>query len=79
MIDVEPGPDVTGRIAAAVTRAKASDTATVIHVTSDPLLYGPDGEGWWDVPIAEVSELESTQRARSEYLEQRERQKPLLG
>ena len=31
--------------------------ATLIHIRSDPFLYGPDGEGWWDVPVAQVSEL----------------------
>ncbi|WP_196832113.1 3D-(3,5/4)-trihydroxycyclohexane-1,2-dione acylhydrolase (decyclizing) [Mycetocola sp. CAN_C7] len=79
VLDVEPGPDVTGRLFDAVTRAKASPTTTVIHVQSDPLLYGPDGAGWWDVPVAEVSELDSTQAARSVYVEQRAKQRPLLG
>jgi 3D-(3,5/4)-trihydroxycyclohexane-1,2-dione acylhydrolase (decyclizing) len=79
VIDVTPGPDVTRRLADAVAQAKASTTTTVIHVTSDPLVYGPDGSGWWDVPVAEVSELESTRKARSEYVEQRAAQRPLLG
>jgi 3D-(3,5/4)-trihydroxycyclohexane-1,2-dione acylhydrolase (decyclizing) len=79
VIDVTPGPDVTRRLAEAVAQAKASTTTTVIHVTSDPLVYGPDGSGWWDVPVAEVSELESTRKARSEYVEQRAAQRPLLG
>jgi len=42
-------------------------------------VYAPDGEGWWDVPVAEVSTLDSTRRAREEYLEQRARRRPLLG
>ncbi len=79
VIDVEPGPDVATRLSDAVTRAKASTTSTLIHVQSDPLVYGPDGEGWWDVPVAEVSELDSTRTARSEYIEQRSKQRPLLG
>lgn len=79
VVDVEPGADVARRLTDAVTRAKASDRATVIHVMSDPLVSGPDGSGWWDVPVAEVSELESTRRARSEYVEQRDAQRPLLG
>ncbi len=62
-----------------VVAAKASPRSTVIHINSDPLVYAPDGEGWWDVPVAEVSELASTQRARAEYEEQVRAQRPLLG
>jgi 3D-(3,5/4)-trihydroxycyclohexane-1,2-dione acylhydrolase (decyclizing) len=59
--------------------AKASDRSTFVHIHSDPLVYGPDGDGWWDVPVPEVSTLASTQRARVEYLTQQAHQKPLLG
>lgn len=79
VIEVEPGASAIGDLKAAIATAKASDSATVIHINSDPLLYSPDGEGWWDVPIAEVSELDSTQTARSEYVELRANQRPLLG
>jgi 3D-(3,5/4)-trihydroxycyclohexane-1,2-dione acylhydrolase (decyclizing) len=48
-------------------------------VHSDPLLYGPDGEGWWDVPVAATSTVESTESARTEYVAQRKLQRPLLG
>ena len=66
VIEIEPEPH-------------ASDRSTLIHIESDPLIYAPDGEGWWDVPVPEVSTLASTQRARDEYLEQRAAQRPLLG
>ena len=67
-----PAPDAIDELKAAVAAAKASDRSTLIHIESDPLLYAPDGEGWWDVPVAETSTLEATQRARAEYeLEQR--------
>ena len=79
VIDVEPGADVARRLAEAMATAKASDRTTVIHVQSDPLVYGPDGLGWWDVPVAEVSDLDSTRRARAEYEQQRVLQRPLLG
>lgn len=79
VVEVSPGPDVVSRITAAVLAAKADTTATLIHVTSDPFIYGPDGEGWWDVPVAEVSELESTKQAHTTYVQQRQRQRPLLG
>ena len=41
--------------------------------------YAPDGEGWWDVPVAQVSESQSTQQAYAEYVEQHQKQRPLLG
>lgn len=65
VVEVSPGPDVVSRITAAVLAAKADTTATLIHVTSDPFIYGPDGEGWWDVPAAEVSELERAPSRRT--------------
>ncbi len=79
VIEVEPGPAAIDDLKAAIARAKASERATFIQIHSDPLLYAPDGEGWWDVPVPETSTLASTQRAREEYVEQRARQKPLLG
>ena len=79
VIEVQPGASAIDDLKAAVAQAKASDRSTVIHINSDPLIYAPDGAGWWDVPVAEVSTLESTQRARREYEEQRVTQRPLLG
>lgn len=79
VIRVEPGPNSIADLAAAVADAKASEHATLIHINSDPLLYSPDGGGWWDVPVAEVSTLESTQAARRDYVEKRELQRPYLG
>lgn len=79
VIEVAPGDAAAERLQEAVAAAKASDRSTLIHIDSDPLVYAPDGEGWWDVPVAEVSELDSTRRARDEYAQQRKRQRPLLG
>ncbi|MEY9852951.1 3D-(3,5/4)-trihydroxycyclohexane-1,2-dione acylhydrolase (decyclizing) [Leifsonia sp. EB41] len=79
VIELAPGPDAAARLEEAVRAAKASTTSTLIHVDSDPFVYAPDGEGWWDVPVAETSELESTQTARTDYLRQRKQQRPLLG
>ena len=39
----------------------------------------PGGEGWWDVPVAQVSTLESTASARSTYESQVTAQRSLLG
>lgn len=78
-IEIEPGEGAIDDLGAAIARAKASDASTVIHINSDPLIYAPDGAGWWDVPVAQVSTLESTTAAREEYLEQQKAQRPLLG
>ena len=79
VIRVEPGPDSIAQLEQAVRDAKAGDHATLIHINSDPLIYAPDGEGWWDVPVAAVSTLESTQQARRDYEKHVARQRPLLG
>ncbi|MFK4807442.1 3D-(3,5/4)-trihydroxycyclohexane-1,2-dione acylhydrolase (decyclizing) [Microbacterium sp. ZW CA_36] len=79
VIEVEPGTSAIDDLKAAVAQAKASDRSTFIHINSDPLIYAPDGAGWWDVPVAEVSTLDSTQEARDAYLSQQKAQRPLLG
>lgn len=79
VVQIAPGPDATARLHDAVAAAKERDTSTLIHIDSDPFVYAPEGEGWWDVPVAEASALASTQRAREEYLEQQQKQRPLLG
>lgn len=51
----------------AVKTAKANDVTTVIHVETDPSISAPSSESWWDVPVSEVSELDSTRLARRIY------------
>ena len=51
----------------AVKVAKANDVTTVIHVETDSLINAPSSESWWDVPVSEVSELDSTRTARQTY------------
>ncbi|MFD5863558.1 3D-(3,5/4)-trihydroxycyclohexane-1,2-dione acylhydrolase (decyclizing) [Agromyces sp. NPDC127015] len=79
VIEIAPGPDVIAELGRAMATAKASDTTTLIHVESDPLLGGPDGGGWWDVPVSEVSSTPSIQEARAGYDEARKAQRPLVG
>ncbi|MCD2440973.1 3D-(3,5/4)-trihydroxycyclohexane-1,2-dione acylhydrolase (decyclizing) [Agromyces sp. SYSU K20354] len=79
VVEIAPGRGSIEALRAAVVAAKESDRATFIQVHSDPLIYAPDGEGWWDVPVPEVSTLESTRRARAEYERLRQAQRPLLG
>ena len=79
VIRVDPGPSVIADLGAAMADAKASDSATLIHVHSDPLLFAPSGDGWWDVPVASVSTLESTSAARAAYDSARAAQVPLIA
>lgn len=55
--------------------AKAIDRTVVIHVANDRYL-GVDGyESWWDVPVAEISELDTVNAAREEWEPMRERER----
>ncbi|MBP2436355.1 TPP-dependent trihydroxycyclohexane-1,2-dione (THcHDO) dehydratase [Microbacterium amylolyticum] len=78
-VEVQPGPNAIVDLQRAMAEAKASDESTVIHINSDPLIYAPDGAGWWDVPVAEESSLDPTRTARADYLEQLKAKRPLLG
>jgi 3D-(3,5/4)-trihydroxycyclohexane-1,2-dione acylhydrolase (decyclizing) len=79
VIEVQPGPNSIEDLRAAVRQAKANDHTTLVHINSDPLVYGPEGDGWWDVPVAQTSTLPSTQAARAVYEQQVAAQRPLLG
>jgi 3D-(3,5/4)-trihydroxycyclohexane-1,2-dione acylhydrolase (decyclizing) len=52
---------------AALRAAQGSERTTVIYIQSDRLQGVPGYESWWDVPIAEVSEMPSVQEARAEW------------
>jgi 3D-(3,5/4)-trihydroxycyclohexane-1,2-dione acylhydrolase (decyclizing) len=62
----------------AVKVAKAADRTTVIHVETDPMVTAPDSESWWDVPVSEVSALESTRAAYRTYADWKTIQRPHL-
>ena len=79
VIDIKQTASAIADLHAAVKTAKQSETSTLIHINSDPLLYSPGGEGWWDVPIAPVSNLKSTQDAYAQYKVEIQQQRPLLG
>lgn len=80
VIRVEPGPNSIADLKAAVKQAKDHTGGPVlIHINNDPLIYAPDGEGWWDVPIMPVSNLDSTKQAYIGYAEAKKKQKMLLG
>ena len=79
VIEVRPDADAIEQLRAAITTAKASTAATLIHIRSDPFIYAPDGEGWWDVPVAQVSQTPSGGTLYTTYLHERRHQRPLLG
>jgi 3D-(3,5/4)-trihydroxycyclohexane-1,2-dione acylhydrolase (decyclizing) len=59
-------------------RARAARGTTVVHVETDPLVGAPSSDVWWDVPVAEVSELQSTRGARRTYEQHKSTQRPYL-
>ena len=63
---------------AALAAARAADRTTVIYLPVDPSCGVPGYESWWDVAVAEVSEQESVQKARSEWEEGKKRQRYFL-
>ena len=51
----------------ALEEARRAERTTVIVVEVDKEVRVPGYESWWDVPVAEVSEIESVKRAREDY------------
>jgi 3D-(3,5/4)-trihydroxycyclohexane-1,2-dione acylhydrolase (decyclizing) len=51
----------------ALDRARAANRTTAVHIETDPLAPVPSSQSWWDVPVSEVSQLDSTQQARKTY------------
>ena len=63
-----------GDVVQALQDAKSVDRTTVIYVPDDRYL-GVQGYSWWDVPVAEVSELDSVNAAREEWEEMRSQER----
>jgi 3D-(3,5/4)-trihydroxycyclohexane-1,2-dione acylhydrolase (decyclizing) len=57
----------TAELRKALSRARAASVTTVVHVETDPMRPSPDGGAWWDVPVAEVSGLDTVREARARY------------
>ncbi len=60
-------PTTYEEFVAALREAKASERTTVIHIKGDRYGGVPNYEGWWDVPVAEVSDSAGVQAARREW------------
>ena len=50
----------------------------MVHVETDPLVPAPSSESWWDVPVADVAELNATRDARTTYAEHKSNQRLFL-
>lgn len=59
----------------ALEEAKSTDRTTVIVTETDPAIGVPGYESWWDVAVAEVSEMESVRDARARYELARKRER----
>ena len=69
-------------LAAAIAEARAAPRdggPVVIHVETDPRVHAPGSESWWDVPVAQVSALDSTQAASAAYTEAKKHQRHHLA
>jgi 3D-(3,5/4)-trihydroxycyclohexane-1,2-dione acylhydrolase (decyclizing) len=52
---------------AALDDARRDGGPVAVHIEVDRYAGVPDYEGWWDVPVAEVSESDTVRAARAEY------------
>jgi 3D-(3,5/4)-trihydroxycyclohexane-1,2-dione acylhydrolase (decyclizing) len=62
----------------ALEAAKEQPCTTVIYVETDRYAGVPGYESWWDVPIAEVSEVESVRQVYADYSEAKKRERYYL-
>jgi 3D-(3,5/4)-trihydroxycyclohexane-1,2-dione acylhydrolase (decyclizing) len=66
-------------VVAALSAAKDIDRTTVIYVRNDRLEGVPGYDSWWDVPVAEVSEMPEVQAKRFDWERMRARERLHLG
>jgi 3D-(3,5/4)-trihydroxycyclohexane-1,2-dione acylhydrolase (decyclizing) len=71
--------ETIGEFRSALAEARRQAGPVLIHIETDPTVPAPASEAWWDVPVAEVSELDSTRQARAAYEAAKLTQRPFLG
>jgi 3D-(3,5/4)-trihydroxycyclohexane-1,2-dione acylhydrolase (decyclizing) len=59
-------------------KAVANDRTTVLYIETNLFGPNPPGTAWWDVPVSQVSQLESTQKAYGEYVAEKAAQRHYL-
>ncbi len=52
---------------AALEDSKSAAGPVLVEIETEPLVPAPSSESWWDVAVAEVSDLDSTVQARKSY------------
>jgi TPP-dependent trihydroxycyclohexane-1,2-dione (THcHDO) dehydratase len=62
----------------ALKQAKAARRTIAVHIETDPLAPVPSSDSWWDVPVSEVAELDSTRQARTTYEAHKANQRSFL-
>ncbi|MDQ3363449.1 MAG: 3D-(3,5/4)-trihydroxycyclohexane-1,2-dione acylhydrolase (decyclizing), partial [Actinomycetota bacterium] len=67
-----------GELKGALAEAKGVDRTVVIHIPVDRYEGVPDYESFWDVPVAEVSEMETVRAAHEEYARNRQSERRYL-
>lgn len=55
--------------------AQESEITAVVYVPCDRYVSVPGYDSWWDVPVAEVSEMEAVRRARSDWEQMRAKER----
>lgn len=63
---------------AALEKARKHTTTTVIVIETDAEKRVPEYESWWDVPIAEVSEIPSVSAVRKDYVKAKTKERDFL-
>ncbi len=63
---------------AALVAAKSATGPVLVEIETDPRVPAPSSESWWDVPVAEVSTLETAVQARKSYEASKVQQRPYL-
>jgi 3D-(3,5/4)-trihydroxycyclohexane-1,2-dione acylhydrolase (decyclizing) len=63
---------------AALEQARGQSGPVVVHIEVDRYVGVPSYEGWWDVPVAEVSENAAVRSAREAYEQTRRAQRHYL-
>jgi len=67
-----------GDLTAPLRSARSAGGPVLISIETDPMIGAPDSQSWWDVPVAEVSDLDSVNQARAAYEAARPRQRRYL-
>jgi len=58
---------------------RSTDRTSVIYIQNDRYESVPNYESWWDVPVAEVSEMPQVEVAHVAWAEMRAQERYFLG